>query len=410
MPYRKKIPPKEPYNRPQGITVPYQFSPRSYQERVMKAITAGEKRAVCVWHRRSGKDKTAINIMAKEMLRRVGSYFYFFPTYAQGRKVLWEGMDKAGMPFLNHFPKEIVANKNTIEMKLTLVNGSILRIVGTDNIDSVVGTNPVGCVFSEYSLQNPVAWDYVRPILAENGGFAIFLFTPRGKNHGWRILEQAKSEGWFSQILAYDDTWAIEKDVIAKEQKEMPQDLFEQEYACKFIEGASSFFKGVDDCVVSGDDLVPEPGHTYRIGVDLARYQDYTVITPFDLHTFRVGRPERFNQMEWEFQRSQIETNYLRWNRATVAIDRTVIGQPIAEALKNRGINIEEVNITSELKDMQFSLSENGIVDIDVPSKHTDDMIFSLALAVRNVGVPLIPEESIESADELPLYPLQSFE
>ena len=75
------------------------------------------------------------------------------------------------------------ANENVTEMKIKLKNGSLFQVVGTDNIDSVVGTNPIVCVFSEYSLQDKRAWEFIRPILRENDGIAIFIYTPRGKTH-----------------------------------------------------------------------------------------------------------------------------------------------------------------------------------------------------------------------------------
>jgi phage terminase large subunit len=58
-------------------------------------------------------------------------------------------------------------------MKLFYKNGSLFRIVGMDNLDSIVGTNPIGTVWSAYSLQNPKGWDFIRPILTENGGWAL---------------------------------------------------------------------------------------------------------------------------------------------------------------------------------------------------------------------------------------------
>jgi hypothetical protein len=199
-------------------------------------MDSGIKRAVAVWHRRAGKDKTAIQIEAKKMLERVGSYYHFFPTYQQGRKILWDGMDRDGFPFIKHFPQEIIAKKNDQEMKLTYKNGSIFQVVGTDNINSIVGTNPIGNVFSEYSVQNPIGWDFIRPIVKENGGWAMFLYTPRGKNHGHKMYEMArKNKDWFCQKLTVEDTGIITPAMIQQERNEgMDEDLIQQEYYCSF--------------------------------------------------------------------------------------------------------------------------------------------------------------------------------
>ena len=189
-----------------------------------------------LWHRRAGKDKTCINYVAKESQRRVGMYFYFLPTYAQGKKIIWDGMDFNGFPFLKHFPDEIIESRNNTEMKLKLKNGSIFQIVGSDNIDSIVGTNPVGCVFSEYALQNPQGWDYVSPILAENKGFALFPFTPRGKNHGYDLYCMAQDNpDWFCQKLTVDDTHVLNHDDIeAQRRAGKSEEFIQQEYYCSF--------------------------------------------------------------------------------------------------------------------------------------------------------------------------------
>lgn len=222
------------------ITIPFGYEPRDYQRRLLEAIDSGKTRAVVVWHRRSGKDKTCLNIIIKKMYERVGTYYYIFPTYNQGRKILWDGIDRSGKPFLDHFPKRLVVSKNDTEMKIKLENGSIFQIVGSDNIDSIVGTNPIGVVFSEYSLQNPAAWSFIRPILAENEGWAIFVFTPRGENHGYDIFKLAQSEStWFCEVLTVHDTKAIDAKILAQERQEIVKldgndALYQQEYECNF--------------------------------------------------------------------------------------------------------------------------------------------------------------------------------
>jgi phage terminase large subunit len=200
------------------ITIPVNYNPRPYQLPMLQAIDNGIKRAVVLWHRRSGKDKTLVNLIAKKMFERVGSYYYFMPTYEQGRKILWEGIDKDGFRFIDHIPKELRERIDNQQMVIELKNGSIFRVIGTDKIDAVVGTNPIGCVFSEYSLQNPLAWGYIRPILAENGGWAVFNYTSRGKNHGYDLYRYALTQDdWFVQKLTADDTGVFTKEQLEKE-------------------------------------------------------------------------------------------------------------------------------------------------------------------------------------------------
>ena len=190
-----------------------------------------------MWHRRGGKDLTAINICAVKSFQRIGTYWHVLPTYKQGKQIVWEGMTGDGTPFLDSFPKELVTRKRDVDLQIDLVNGSKYRVVGSDNVDSIVGTNPIGVVFSEYSIQDPSAWDYIRPILAENGGWAMFIFTPRGKNHGFKLHEMAKKNPgrWFTSTLDISITKAVSQETIDDERRDgMAEELIQQEYFCSF--------------------------------------------------------------------------------------------------------------------------------------------------------------------------------
>jgi hypothetical protein len=219
-----------------NITLPYNWAPRDYQMPVCQALDSGIKRLITIWHRRAGKDLTAINMCAKAAHERVGLYLHLLPFYKQGRKIVWNGMDKTGKPFLSAFPDELIESKNDQEMILKLKNGSIYQVAGTDNIDSLVGINPVGIILSEFSIQDPHAWDLLRPILAENEGWAWFVYTPRGKNHGYTLFEKAKKNpNWFTQLLTVEDTKAIPLSAIQEDRDMgMPEEIVLQEYYCSF--------------------------------------------------------------------------------------------------------------------------------------------------------------------------------
>lgn len=154
---------------------------------------------------------------------------------------MWDGRDKDGFRFLDHFPAEYVRKKNETDLRLEFINGSSFQLIGTDNIDSVMSTNPIGCVFAEYSLQDPKAWDYLRPILTENGGWAIFDYTPRGKNHGFTMYEMARklmADGdpkWFAERLTVRETGLLtEADIDTERREGMDEDLIQQEFYCSF--------------------------------------------------------------------------------------------------------------------------------------------------------------------------------
>ena len=216
--------------------LPFNWYLRPYQKPFWAALDDGIKRAVCVWHRRSGKDVTAINRTILETVRRPGIYYHCLPKTNQGRKVVWDGMDGSARPFLDFWPKGYVRAINNTEMKVETHNGSLWQVIGSDNFDNVMGTNPSGIVFSEFSLQDPRAWDYFRPILVENKGWALFLFTPRGRNHAFDIYRQALDNPlWFAQTLTVDDTHVIKKnDIDAERAAGMSEEMIRQEFYCDF--------------------------------------------------------------------------------------------------------------------------------------------------------------------------------
>ncbi len=232
------------------------FKPRPYQARFMRYFEGGGRRAVWVVHRRGGKDLTALHQTCRMMVRRTGVYWHVYPTGEQARKAIWEGFRKDGKRILEDvFPGfldptregSIVARKNESQMVVELVNGSIWRLLGSDKIE-VVGAGPVGVVFSEYALAKPNGWDLVRPMLRENGGWAAFITTPRGKNHAHKLYEIAKKNaGWFHDLqTVYDTGLQYESDsdpgrmlspdeMIAEELASgMPEALSDQEYRCDF--------------------------------------------------------------------------------------------------------------------------------------------------------------------------------
>lgn len=230
------------------IELPNNWSPRGYQLPLWMYLQGGGKRAVEVAHRRWGKDDVALHFTACKAHQAVGNYWHMLPQYSQARKVVWDAINpKTGMRRIDEaFPLELRKRTNNQEMKIELKVGSIWQLVGSDNYNSIVGSPPVGLVLSEWALANPMAWAYLSPILEENGGWALFIYTSRGNNHGRTTYEHSISTpGWFGQRLPARDT-----DVFTSEQlvnikaeyqqifgEEQGEALFAQEYECSW-EGA----------------------------------------------------------------------------------------------------------------------------------------------------------------------------
>ncbi len=196
--------------------------------------------------------------MIRAALRNPGVYFMVYPTYSQGRKILWDTVMTNGQRFLDFIPPELIANINSTEMKIRLVNDSLIQVVGSDNYNNLVGTNPRGIILSEYALQDPRGYQFLRPAITQNDGWAIFITTPRGKNHAWELFQIAQNnpDDWFTYKLSVEDTKHIPLEVIEKERRsgEMSDDLIQQEYYCSFEMGVEGAFysKYIDQMKLNG--------------------------------------------------------------------------------------------------------------------------------------------------------------
>lgn len=178
-------------------------------------------------------------------MQRPATYWHMLPEAAQARKAIWEAVNPhTGVRRIDEaFPLEIRANTREQEMMIRFINGATWQVVGSDNFNALVGSPPFGVVFSEFALANPAAWAYLRPILVENGGWAAFITTPRGKNHAHKLLQTAlKSDEWWGEVSEADDTNVFTPAQLETERLEMidlfgedaGQAFFDQEYHCSF--------------------------------------------------------------------------------------------------------------------------------------------------------------------------------
>jgi hypothetical protein len=242
----------------QEIIIPHNYTPRPYQLGLWNAmIDDKKKRAIYVWHRRAGKDLLALNrILYSAMFEAVGTYWHIFPSYAQGAKSVWQETNSEGRKYIDYIPQELIAKKNEKELKITLKNGSIYQIVGSDNPDSLRGAGIKGAVFSEYAEQDPRAWGTIQPMLLENNGWAMFNFTPKGQNHAYELYKMAQKmpDVWHSEIKTAEETGVFTSEQLEQVKAEILSegktlDFFNQEFLCSFnnpIEGAY-YSKIIDD-------------------------------------------------------------------------------------------------------------------------------------------------------------------
>ena len=227
------------------MNLPNGWKPRSYQLKAWQYLEWSGKHAELIWHRRSGKDDICLHRAACAAHERVANYWHMLPEYAQARKAIWAAINPhTGKRRIDEaFPLELRASTREQEMQIVFTNGSSWQVVGSDRYDSLVGSSPAGIIWSEWALANPAARAYLRPMIEENGGWQVFITTPRGRNHAYTTFKSAQNKsGAFTQILdatqtgiwTPDDLSRILADYIADFGEEYGRSKYEQEYLCSF--------------------------------------------------------------------------------------------------------------------------------------------------------------------------------
>ena len=230
------------------VELPNNWQPRDYQRSLWRYLHGGGRRAIAIWPRRHGKDDVALHYTACAAHERVGTYWHLLPQQNQARKAIWDAIDPhTGQRRIdNAFPLALRDTTREQDMLIRFKSGSTWQVIGSDNYDALVGTPPIGVVFSEYALSNPQAWSLIRPILLENNGWALFITTPRGRNHAKRMLDMAQdSPDWFAERLTATETGVFSSEALLAERLELLQErgdedgeaIFQQEYMTSFSAG-----------------------------------------------------------------------------------------------------------------------------------------------------------------------------
>ena len=248
-------------------------------------------------------------------------------------------------------PDSLIARKNETELVVYFKNGSIYQLKGSDDPDALRGPNPFGVVFDEFDTQKTDAWGVVEPIIRANGGWVWFVGTPRGKQKLFEFYHRGLEghKEWKSWLLKASESGIVPLEQLEESRKSMSETLYNQEWECEFIEAAGSVFRNVQACMTSKPEA-PKVDHLYVMGVDLAKVKDWTVIRVYDRDGNNLVYSDRFQTLEWPFQKMKIAAVAKHYNKATVILDATGLGDPIADDLIRVQVNVVPFKISEPTK------------------------------------------------------------
>ena len=311
--------------------------------------------------------------------------------------------------------------RNATEKRLELITGGTIDCWTLEDVDAGRGRKYQRIAVDEAAKsKNLEAWwnNAGRATLADLEGDADFYSTPKGRNFFWRCFtqgEDASNRDWAAFRSPSMDNPHIPAGEWEEIRRQLPERSYRQEILAEFIDETGGVFRMVAESIDRGrrDNEEPKTGHTYCTGIDLARVEDFTVITVFD----RSGRQvyhERFNQISWERQIGAVASVLNRYPGEGY-VDSTGVGDPIYERLLSSGLNVFSYQFSNQSKEhlidslaMQLEQSKLRLMDIQeqenellafeyelTPSRNVrmsapegmhDDCVISVALAAWGVS------------------------
>lgn len=297
--------------------------------------------------RRTGKTKLSLIRALKPMLAGK-PVAYFAPVYKMMTSY-WREAETLFAP--------VIVAKNKAEHRLEVIGGGSLQMWSLDSADTVRGRKYALALIDEAAMVHDLedAWNAViRPTLADYEGDADFYSTPKGLNYFHALYSRGADDAfsdWRSFHFPTSANPYISPAEIEAARQELPEDVFKQEYLAEFLAGEGSVFRNIT-ANLTAPKTTPQAhaGHAVVAGVDWGQVNDFTVISVV-CETCRAEVDfDRFNRIDWTFQRQRLATMLQKWNVAFALIEENSIGSPNLEELQKTFRSAKGFQTTAQSK------------------------------------------------------------
>src|SRR5258708_2571175 len=141
--------------------------------------------------RRFGKTFLACTELVRAAFGPGRVAWYVAPTYKQAKRIAWKPLKSFTRPFWASQPNET-------DLRIELTTGGTIALRGADEYDSLRGEGLDFVVLDEFASMAPQAWtEVLRPALSDRLGRALFIGTPKGRNHFFKLFEAcAEQKDW----------------------------------------------------------------------------------------------------------------------------------------------------------------------------------------------------------------------
>ena len=287
----------------------------------------------------------AIELAVRPMLagQPVG---YFVPTY----KLLleyWRGVCAVLAPVAKRIAQA--------ERRIELVTGGILECWTLEDTNAGRSRKYKRAIIDEAGIVANLGdtWDAaIRPTLADLGGDAWFLGTPKGRNFFWEVfqrgLDPLRTE-WQAWHMPTSANPYIRPSEIEDMRAELTERRFQQEIEAQFLDDAGGVFRNVRASATAAPED-PHDGHQYVIGADWGKSDDYTVFAVFDVRERAMVALERSNRVEYATQRARLMALCERYHPTSIIAESNSMGEPIIEQLQRDGLPVRPFITTNATK------------------------------------------------------------
>lgn len=192
-----------------------------------------------VAHRRAGKTVACIADVvtrATYTAKKNARYGYIAPFQRQAREIAWT--------YLKDMTAEIAIKVKESTLTIELFNGALIQLFGADNPDNLRGLYFDGVILDEFGDMKPSLWEeVVLPTLIDREGWAVFIGTPKGKNHFYDVHVRAENDpDWYGDVLKASQTKIIPAGDLKELQSLMDEEQYAREFECSFDAAVSGTY------------------------------------------------------------------------------------------------------------------------------------------------------------------------
>ena len=253
--------------------------------------------------------------------------------------------------------KPITSRQSVQDHRLEFATGGILEFWSLDSPDAARGRKYRRVIVDEAAMVPALmdAWNYVlRPTLTDFGGDAYFLSTPKGRNGFWQMWQWGADplniewQSWQMPSYVNNKINPAEFDAM---RDTLPEMVYRQEILAEFLEGEGAVFRNIGACMNAPTTTPAEhAGHTLVAGIDWGKQNDFTCISVGCRECGVEVAKDRFNQIDYVFQRDRLKAICDVWQPVTILAESNSIGEPNIEMLQREGLPVLPFQTTASTK------------------------------------------------------------